>query len=295
MSVRVSAKTDVTGTGGVRSVLRRLVRDPMGLIGLVIVVSFVTIALLADVLAPYDPNKIDIINKLQAPSFAHPFGTDQLGRDTMSRLIHGAQIALMVAVASIGVAVVIGSILGSIAGYGPKWLDFIIMLLFDTIRSYPVIMFALAVVVLFGPSLTTIIAIIIATACPTYGRLMRTQTQTLRNAEYVLSARALGISSLVILMRHILPNTIGPLMIVASMDVPFVIAIEAGLSFLGLGVRPPTPSWGSILNDGFTYIRHTSWIVFSAGAPLILVTIGFTFLGEQLRDILDPKLGKDRR
>ncbi len=295
MSVLVSAKTDVTGMGGARSVLGRLVRDPMGLMGLVIVVSFVAIALLADVLAPYDPNKIDIMNKLQGPSFAHPFGTDQLGRDTMSRLIHGAQIALMVAVASIGIAVVIGSILGSIAGYGPKWLDFIIMLLFDTIRSYPVIMFALAVVVLFGPSLTTIIAIIIATACPTYGRLMRTQTQTLRNAEYVLSARALGISTPVILMRHILPNTIGPLMIVASMDVPFVIAIEAGLSFLGLGVRPPTPSWGSILNDGFTYIRHTSWIVFSAGTPLILVTIGFTFLGEQLRDILDPKLGRDRR
>ncbi len=193
MSVLVSAKTDVTGMGGARSVLGRLVRDPMGLMGLVIVVSFVVIALLADVLAPYDPNKIDIMNKLQGPSFAHPFGTDQLGRDTMSRLIHGAQIALMVAVASIGIAVVIGSILGSIAGYGPKWLDFIIMLLFDTIRSYPVIMFALAVVVLFGPSLTTIIAIIIATACPTYGRLMRTQTQTLRNAEYVLSARALGI------------------------------------------------------------------------------------------------------
>jgi peptide/nickel transport system permease protein len=155
-------------------------------------------------------------------------------------------------------------------------------------------MFALAVVVLFGPSLTTIMAIIIATSFPTYGRLMRTQTQTLRNAEYVLSARALGIPTPVILMRHILPNTIGPILIVASMDVPFVIAVEAGLSFLGLGVRPPTPSWGSILNDGFTYIRNSSWILLSAGAPLILVTIGFTFLGEQLRDILDPKLGRGR-
>jgi peptide/nickel transport system permease protein len=155
-------------------------------------------------------------------------------------------------------------------------------------------MFALAVVVLFGPSLTTIIAIIIATSFPTYGRLMRTQTQTLRNSEYVLSARALGIPTPVILMRHILPNTIGPILIVASMDVPFVISVEAGLSFLGLGVRPPTPSWGSILNDGYTYIRNSSWILFSAGVPLILVTIGFTFLGEQLRDILDPKLGRNR-
>jgi len=294
MSDMKTIKAEVAMTSGVRAVLTRLAKDPMGLIGLVIVTSFVVIALFADILAPYDPIKIDIMNKLQDPSPAHWFGTDQLGRDTLSRLVHGAQIALMVAVSSIGIAVVIGSILGAIAGYGPSWLDFIIMLLFDTIRSYPVIMFALAVVVIFGPSLTTIIAIIIATSFPTYGRLMRTQTQTLRNAEYVLSARALGISTPVILMRHILPNTIGPILIVASMDVPFVISVEAGLSFLGLGVRPPTPSWGSILNDGFTYIRNSPWILFSAGAPLILVTIGFTFLGEQLRDILDPKLGRGR-
>jgi peptide/nickel transport system permease protein len=294
MSALKPKKAEVAETGSIRAVLSRLARDPMGLIGLVIVASFVAIALFADVLAPYDPSKIDILNKLQGPSLEHLLGTDQLGRDTLSRLIHGAQIALMVAVVSIGVAVVIGSILGSIAGYGPSWLDFIIMLLFDTIRSYPVIMFALAVVVLFGPSLTTIVVIIIATSFPTYGRLMRTQTQTLRNSEYVLSARALGIPTPVILIRHILPNTIGPILIVASMDVPFVIAVEASLSFLGLGVRPPTPSWGSILNDGFTYIRNSSWILFSAGVPLILVTIGFTFLGEQLRDILDPKLGRNR-
>lgn len=187
-----------------------------------------------------------------------------------------------------------GSLLGAIAGYGPAWLDFVIMLIFDTMRSYPVIMFALAVVVLFGPSLTTIMVIIVATSFPTYGRLMRTQTQTLRKSEYILSAQALGISTPRILLKHVLPNTIGPILIVASMDVPFVIALEAGLSFLGLGVRPPTPSWGSILNDGYTYIRNSSWILFSAGAPLILVTIGFTFLGEQLRDILDPKIGRGR-
>jgi peptide/nickel transport system permease protein len=294
MSALKQKKAKVAGTGSIRGVLSRLAKDPMGLIGLVIVIGFVATALFADMLAPYDPIKIDVLNKLQGPSLEHLFGTDQLGRDTLSRLIHGARIALIVAAVSIGIAVVIGSVLGAIAGYGPSWLDFIIMLLFDTIRSYPVIMFALAVVVLFGPSLTTIMAIIIATSFPTYGRLMRTQTQTLRNSEYVLSARALGIPTPVILMRHILPNTIGPILIVASMDVPFVISVEAGLSFLGLGVRPPTPSWGGILNDGFTYIRNSSSILFSAGMPLILVTIGFTFLGEQLRDILDPKLGRNR-
>lgn len=271
----------------------RLCRDPMGLIGFTLVTCFVIIAIFADFIAPFDPNKIDILNKLQGPSVNHFFGTDQLGRDTLSRLIHGTQIALLVSGISIGLAVLIGSILGAIAGYGPNWLDFSIMLLFDMVRSYPVIMFALAVVVLFGPSLTTVMAIIVATSFPTYGRLMRTQTQSLRQSEYILSAQALGVSMHKILLRHILPNAIGPILIVASMDVPFVIALEAGLSFLGLGVRPPTPSWGSILNDGYTYIRNSKWLLLSAGAPLILVTIGFTFLGEQLRDIFDPKINRE--
>lgn len=271
----------------------RLCKDPMGLIGFTLVTCFVIVAIFADFIAPFDPNKIDILNKLQGPSVNHFFGTDQLGRDTLSRLIHGTQIALLVAGISIGLAVLIGSILGAIAGYGPNWLDFSIMLLFDMVRSYPVIMFALAVVVLFGPSLTTVMAIIVATSFPTYGRLMRTQTQSLRQSEYILSAQALGVSMHKILLRHILPNAIGPILIVASMDVPFVIALEAGLSFLGLGVRPPTPSWGSILNDGYTYIRNSKWLLLSAGAPLILVTIGFTFLGEQLRDIFDPKINRE--
>jgi peptide/nickel transport system permease protein len=294
MSSGNKEQVEIRRKNRIKSLFGKLLGDPMGAIGVLIVASFLIIALFADVIAPYDPNKIDILNKLQGPSLDHLVGTDQLGRDTLSRLIHGTQIALLVAAISIGLAVLIGSVLGAIAGYGPTWLDFIIMLIFDTMRSYPVIMFALAVVVLFGPSLTTIIIIIMATSFPTYGRLMRTQTQTLRKSEYILSAQALGISTPRILLRHILPNTIGPILIVASMDVPFVIALEAGLSFLGLGVRPPTPSWGSILNDGFTYIRNSPWILFSAGAPLILVTIGFTFLGEQLRDVLDPKISKDR-
>ena len=294
MSLESSGQLETLRASSITNVISKLIHDPMGAVGLLIVISFLLVAIFAGVLAPYDPNKIDILNKLQGPSLQHLVGTDQLGRDTLSRLIHGTQIALLVAVVSIGLAVLMGSILGAIAGYGPAWLDFIIMLIFDTMRSYPVIMFALAVVVLFGPSLTTIMVIIMATSFPTYGRLMRTQTQTLRKSEYILSAQALGIGTPRILLKHVMPNTIGPILIVASMDVPFVIALEAGLSFLGLGVRPPTPSWGSILNDGYTYIRNSSWILFSAGAPLILVTIGFTFLGEQLRDILDPKIGRGR-
>ena len=274
------------------SLLRKLLTDPMGLIGFVLVSVFFLVAIFADLLAPYDPDAINILTKLQGPSSAHWLGTDQLGRDTLSRLIFGARIAFIVAAVAIGCAVVIGVLLGSIAGYGGKWLDSIIMTLFDMMRSYPVIMFALAVVAIFGPSQTTIIAIIIVTATPTYGRLMRTQTLTLRQAEYVLASRALGLSTAVIVLRHIVPNTIGPIFIVASMDVPFVISVEASLSFLGLGIRPPTASWGGMLNDGYTFIKNSPWLVISAGVPLILVTIGFTYLGEQLRDILDPKLSK---
>ena len=274
------------------SLLRKLLTDPMGLIGFILVSVFFLVAIFADLLAPYDPNAINILTKLQGPSSAHWLGTDQLGRDTLSRLIFGARIAFIVAAVAIGCAVVIGVLLGSIAGYGGKWLDSIIMTLFDMMRSYPVIMFALAVVAIFGPSQTTIIAIIIVTATPTYGRLMRTQTLTLRQAEYVLASRALGLSTPLIVLRHIVPNTIGPVLIVASMDVPFVISVEASLSFLGLGIRPPTASWGGMLNDGYTFIKNSPWLVISAGVPLILVTIGFTYLGEQLRDILDPKLSK---
>ena len=274
------------------SLLRKLLTDPMGLIGFILVSVFFLVAIFADLLAPYDPNAINILTKLQGPSSAHWLGTDQLGRDTLSRLIFGARIAFIVAAVAIGCAVVIGVLLGSIAGYGGKWLDSIIMTLFDMMRSYPVIMFALAVVAIFGPSQTTIIAIIIVTATPTYGRLMRTQTLTLRQAEYVLASRALGLSTPLILLRHIVPNTIGPVLIVASMDVPFVISVETSLSFLGLGIRPPTASWGGMLNDGYTFIKNSPWLVISAGVPLILVTIGFTYLGEQLRDILDPKLSK---
>ena len=276
------------------TLIGKLLSDPMGLIGFILVSVFFFVAIFAELLAPYDPNAINILTKLQGPSSAHWLGTDQLGRDTLSRLIFGARIAFIVAAVSIGCAVLIGVLLGSIAGYGAKWLDSVIMTLFDMMRSYPVIMFALAIVAIFGPSQATIIAIIIVTATPTYGRLMRTQTLTLQQAEYVLASRALGLSTATVLLRHIIPNTIGPILIVASMDVPFVISVEASLSFLGLGIRPPTASWGGMLNDGYTFIKNSPWLVISAGVPLILVTIGFTYLGEQLRDILDPKLSKSK-
>jgi len=279
--------------GAIRGALRRLARDPLGSAGLAIVVVVVLSALLADLIVPYDPIAMNIRDRMQEPSLNHILGTDQLGRDTLSRVIMGGRIALEVALFSIGGALSVGLALGMVAGFGPRWLDNALILLFDTVRSFPTVMFALAIVALVGPSLRTIIAVIIVTSIPIYGRVVRTQTLAIRNNEYILAERAMGASMARVLAVHILPNVIGPLLILASMDIPGVIAFEAGLSFLGLGVKPPTPSWGTILADGLALVRNTPWLIVAGGIPLILTTLGFTFLGESLRDIFDPKLRKD--
>ena len=273
--------------------LTRLYHDPLGFFGLILVVMVVSSAIFADWIVPYDPIAINIRERLQGPSVKHLMGTDQLGRDVFSRIVMGSRIALKVALVSISFALSCGLVLGLIAGYGPPWLDKILILIFDTIRSFPTIMFALAIVTLVGPSLETVILVVVVTTIPVYGRIVRAQTQAIKNNEFILAERAMGANMIRILSLHMLPNIIGPLLIIASMDLPVVVTIEAGLSFLGVGVRPPTPSWGSVLNDGYSFIRNTPWLIVSGGVPLIITTLGFTFLGEALRDIFDPKLRKD--
>jgi peptide/nickel transport system permease protein len=275
-----------------KDMIKRIAADPLGLLGLVLVTLMVVSALFAALIAPYDPIALNIMDRLQGPSWSHLLGTDQLGRDLFSRVLFGGQVALKVALVSIGLALSIGVVLGMIAGFGPAWLDNIIMLFFDTIRSFPTVMFALATVALVGPSLSTVIVVIVVTSIPTYGRVVRTQTLIIKSNEFVKAEIVMGASTIRILAVHILPNVVGPLLILASMDIPTVIALEAGLSFLGMGVKPPTPSWGSILNDGYTLIRNTPWPIIAGSIPLVLVTLGFTFLGESLRDQLDPKLRK---
>jgi peptide/nickel transport system permease protein len=270
--------------------LRRLLADRLGLAGLILVALFLASAILAPWIAPYDPNAIDVRARLGGPSLGHLAGTDQLGRDTFSRVLHGGRVALQVAAWSISVSLMLGMLLGMLAGYGPRWLDNALLLLFDTVRSFPTIMFALAAVTLTGPSLEMVVLIIVVTSVPVYGRIVRTQTLSLKATEFILAERSLGAGPIRILGVHVLPNVIGPLLILASMDVPVVVTIEAGLSFLGLGVRPPAPSWGNILADGYAFIRNTPWLVIAGGVPLILTTLGFTFLGEALRDTFDPRL-----
>ena len=276
-------------------VLRALLADPITSIALILVVGFLITAAFAPWLAPYSPTRIDVLHKLQPPSAAHWFGTDHLGRDLLSRVIHGARTALLIAMVSVAIAGMIGLLLGLIAGYGPRWLDAILVLTFDSLNSLPMIMFALAIITVLGAGTGTLIIVIAATSFPSYARLIRAQTLALKNSDYILAERLLDAGPLRIIFIHLLPNVVGPLIILLSMDIPVVIMVEAGLSFLGLGVRPPTPSWGSILYDGYTSIRSAPFMVIFGGLPLVLATLGFTFLGEGLRDYLDPRMKAGRR
>ncbi len=271
----------------------QLWRDPLGISGLTLVILLVSSAIFAPWIVPYDPNAILVGEKLIGPTAEHWMGTDHLGRDVFSRVIMGGRIALQVALASLAAALTVGLVLGLIAGYGPRWLDNGLLLIFDAVRAFPVIIFALALVTLLGPSLYSVIFVVAVTSIPIYARIVRTQTIAVRNNEFIMAERSMGAGNIRILGVHILPNVVGPLLILASMDVPLIITLEAGLSFLGLGVRPPTPSWGTILNDGYSFIRNSPWPVVFGGIPIIIATLGFTFLGESLRDIFDPKLRRD--
>ena len=290
---QTSAADSVRGAGALLQSWRLLRRDHLGMLGLTLVLLMVGSAVFADLIVPYDPTRIMIGPRMGPPSWEHWLGTDHLGRDVLSRVIMGGQVAFLVALASLGAALTVGMLLGLVAGFGPQWLDNAFLLLFDGVRAFPVIIFGLATVTLMGPSLWTVVFVVAVTSIPIYARIVRTQTQALKNNEFIVAERAMGAGTFRILGVHVMPNVIGPLLILASMDVPLVITTEAGLSFLGMGVRPPTPSWGTILNDGYNYIRNSPWPVIAGGIPIVITTLGFTFLGEALRDIFDPKLRKD--
>jgi peptide/nickel transport system permease protein len=277
-----------------REKLMLFMANAQGVIGLVIVIAFFASAIFAPFLTNYDPNIMDIPLRLSGPTWDHWAGTDQLGRDTFTRVLYGGRVALKIAAIGVSVSLFIGLMLGMIAGYGPRWLDNFLLLVFDTIRSFPTIVMALATVALTGPSLELVMVIVIVTSIPGYARLARTSTMQLKNSEFIIAEQSLGAHPLKIIWRHVMPNVIGPLLILGAMDVPVVVAVEAGLSFLGMGVLPPTASWGTILNEGYLIFLQTPWPIVAAGIPLILTTLGFTFLGEALRDVFDPRLRKGK-
>lgn len=275
-------------------VLGDVVRQPLGAIGFVIVLAFTLSVIFAPLIAPYDYARQDIPSRMQGPSAKYWLGTDQLGRDLFSRLVYGSRIAFGTALPSVGIALVVGTLLGLIAGYAGGWIDNAIVVLMDTLQAFPSIMLSLAILALLGPSLINVIIVIGLTWMPNYARVIRAQTLSIREKAFVEAERSLGATDQGILLSHILPNAIAPALLLAAMDLPWVITFEAGLSFMGMGVRPPTPSWGAILSEGFAHIFESQWPIVWSGITLALTTLGFTLFGEALRDVLDPRLSGTR-
>jgi peptide/nickel transport system permease protein len=275
-------------------ILGDVLQRPLGVLGFLIVLGFMLMVFLAPLLAPYGFAEQDIPSMLQGPSRAHWLGTDHLGRDLWSRIVYGARIALSVAVPAVGIALSAGIIVGLVAGYVGGMVDDVTLVVLDSIQAFPAVILALTILALLGPSLVNVIIVIGLAWTPGYARVARAQVLTTKQNQYIEVERSLGASQARILGSHILPNIVAPLLILAAMDLPVVITFEAGLSFLGLGVRPPTPSWGVILSDGFNFIRQSPWPITWAGLTLIITTLGFTLFGETLRDVLDPALSGTR-
>lgn len=273
----------------VAQICTRLTASWSGTIGIGMVGLVLLCALLPGLFTGQDPIVIHADARLEGPSLKHLLGTDQLGRDLYARVIFGARPELSISLSSSIISLLAGLTLGLTAGYGPRFLDWALLLVCDAILSLPMIIFALAIVALVGPSTSGLIVIIVTFTVPTYFRFVRNQTMALRSAGYVTASRAIGASSVFIMRRHLLPNILGPLLVLMAMNIPSIIALESGLSFLGQGIQPPTPSWGNMLHDGYYYIRQGVQIIVAGCLPIVLSTIGFTFLGEALRDALDPR------
>jgi peptide/nickel transport system permease protein len=276
-------------------VLREVARRPAGLFGLIVVASLLVIVVFAPQIAPFDPATQRIADRLQGPSLDHLLGTDELGRDILSRLLFGTRIALGVAFPAVLAALVAGLVVGVIAGYLGGWVDKALVIVMDAVQAFPAVILALALLALLGPSLQNVVIVIAVSFAPGYARVARALVLATKENPFIDAERALGAGNLRIILVHILPNIAAPLLILLAMDLPAAITVEAGLSFLGVGVQPPTPSWGVILADGFNRVRDTPWPVLFAGLFLMITTLGFTMLGETLRDVVDPRLSRIRR
>lgn len=272
------------------SVWKAVRRNPLTLFGGCVVLLLFAMALSATVLPIPDPYEIHADAVLEAPSHEHPFGTDELGRDVLSRVIYGARISLWVGFVSVGIAIVIGTVLGSAAGYYGGWVDGLIMRFVDVMLCFPTFFLILAVIAFLEPNIGAIMAIIGLTGWMGVCRLVRAEFLSLKERDFVQSARALGVGNLRIIARHILPNSLTPVMVAAILGVAGAILTESALSFLGIGVQPPTPSWGNILTSGKDNIQIAWWLSLFPGLAILLTVLSYNLLGEGLRDALDPRL-----
>jgi peptide/nickel transport system permease protein len=269
---------------------KRFLKNRVAVAGSVIVIVLFAVSLLAPWLSPYDPNAIDLKNVLAPPSGGHPFGTDPLGRDVLSRMIWGAGISLKVGFVATGIAILIGTILGAMAGYYGRWVDAVIMRFVDIMLCFPSFFLILAVIAILEPSIWNIMIVIGLTGWMGVTRLVRADFISLRERDFVQAARGIGAGDLRIIFLHILPNAMASVLVTATLGVAGAILTESALSFLGIGVQPPTPSWGNILTAGKDNIDIAWWLSFYPGLAILITVLGYNLLGEGIRDALDPRL-----
>jgi peptide/nickel transport system permease protein len=273
-----------------REVIEVFNQNKTSWVGLVLLLIMVAVALLAPVLAPYNPVEQHILERLQSPSSKYLLGTDQYGRDILSRVIWGARISLVIGFSSIFLGLVIGGAIGLIAGYKGGATDNIIMRIMDVFMSFPTLIMGLLVVAVLGASLVNLIVAIALTVVPRFARIARAPTVAVKQRDFVEASRAMGFSDLRIMVVHILPNIMGEIMVMASLWIATAVRIEASLSFIGLGVKPPTPTWGGMIRDGFGFILDAPWLSIYPGAVILITVFAFNMLGDGLRDAIDPKL-----
>jgi peptide/nickel transport system permease protein len=272
------------------STLRRAARARLAPFGAAVLLLAITVALLAPVVAPYNPLKQNLNNTLARPDWTHVLGTDNVGRDVFSRVIYGTRVSLVAGFGSVVIAVLAGGLLGLLAGYAGGRVDNLVMRMMDAVLSFPPLVLALALGAVLGAGLTGVVIALGVVYTPTFARLMRGQVLSITAREYVDAARALGAPGWRIAWSHVLPNATAPIVVQASLSVAFAILAEASLSFLGLGIQPPAASWGSMINAGRGYLQQAPWIVFGPGAALFVTVVGLNFVGDAIRDALDPRL-----
>ena len=278
-----------------KKLVKRLFRSKTGTAGLIIVLFVTLVAIFAPLLAPHDPAKADVINRLLPPfwmggNMDYPLGTDNLGRDILSRIIYGSRISLLIGISAVLLAGAIGMTLGLIAGYYGKFWDFIIMRTVDSLLAIPNILFMLIILAVMGPSLMTLILVLGGTTWVVYARMVRSETLSVKERDYVRSAKAIGAKNFRIIVKYILPNVVSSFIVIATLNVATTIILEASLSFLGLGIQSPDVSWGLMLSDGREYIATSWWVATFPGIAITVTVLGVIFLGDWLRDVLDPKI-----
>ncbi len=263
-------------------------RQPLAIVGLVIIIVVLAIAILAPVLTPYPPDGMNLTNRFAPPSLEHPLGTDYIGRDLLSRVFHGVRISLLMVAFVLGLSIPTGVMVGAIAGYVGGWLDNLMMRVTDIFMAFPPLVLALAIAAALGRGMINTVLAVSLVWWPWYARLARGQVLSVKENLYVLSAQSMGAGHFRVSLRHILPNCISPILILATLDVGLVILVTSGLSFIGLGARPPTPELGSMIEETRIYLLEYPWIPTFPGLAITFIALGFNLFGDGLRDILDP-------